>query len=401
MQKNTRGYDSLEYGVPCGSAPVTSATRPRRWSFAEETIRGIFASAGIEVNGSRPWDLRVHDARFFPRVLAGGSLGFGESYMDGWWDCEALDEMCCKAIRSQAAEVRSFNLRAVLSVAASRLFNPQSRRRARQVGKVHYDLGNEFFEAMLDPSLQYSCAYFRDTDDLADAQRLKMELICRKLGLAPGMRLLDIGCGWGGLARYAASRHGCQVVGITISREQQNYAGARCAGLPIEIRLQDYRDLRESFDRIVSVGMMEHVGCRNYRTYMETSWRCLSDGGRFLCQTIAGDRSRSDTDPWIARYIFPNSMLPSAAQATRAIEGLYILEDVQNFGADYDRTLLAWEKNFSGSWERFSGRYGERFRRMWRFYLLSCAGAFRARSLQLYQFLFSKGGIPGGFAPVR
>jgi len=228
-----------------------------------------------------------------------------------------------------------------------------------------------------------------------------LDLICRKLALRPGKRVLDIGCGWGGFARYAAESHGCRVVGITISSEQQKYAKDKCRGLPVEIRLQDYREVRESFDCIVSVGMMEHVGYKNYRTYLETTFRCLATGGRFLCQTIAGDRSTTTTDPWIERYIFPNSMLPSAAQVTRAADGLYTLEDVQNFGADYDRTLLAWERNFSATWERFSGRYGERFRRMWRFYLLSCAGAFRARSLQLFQFLFSKGGLPGGFSPVR
>ena len=361
----------------------------------------MLAFADIAVDGSRPWDLRVHDPRFYPRVLAEGTLGFGESYMDGWWDCEALDDMCCRAIRAQCEENIPLNFKTVVSAVASLIINLQNRRRARAVGEQHYDLGNDFFEAMLDPSMQYSCACFREAADLPEAQRLKLDLICRKLGLREGMRLLDIGCGWGGLAGYAARHHGCQVVGITISREQQAYAETACRGLPVEIRLQDYRDVREVFDRIVSVGMMEHVGFKNYRAYFETASRCLKEGGLFLCQTIGGDRSRTDTDPWIKRYIFPNSMIPSVTQVARAGEGLFVVEDVDNFGADYDRTLLAWERNFSASWDRFAGRYGETFRRMWRFYLLSCAGAFRARSLQLFQFLFSKGGIGGGYVPVR
>ena len=357
--------------------------------------------ADISTDGNRAWDLRIHNDGFYPRLLAEGTLGLGESYMDGWWDCDAIDDMCCRAIRAKLEERIPLNFRTVCSAVASAVFNFQTRRRSRRVGERHYDLGNDFFEAMLDPLMQYSCAYFRNTTDLPEAQKLKLDLICRKLGLQEGMRLLDIGCGWGGLAGHAARHHGCQVVGITISREQQAYAKAACRELPVEIRLQDYRDVREVFDRVVSVGMMEHVGYKNYRAYFETAFRCLKEGGCFLCQTIGGDQSRTDTDPWINRYIFPNSMLPSTAQVARAVEGLFVVEDVHNFGADYDRTLLAWERNFSASWDRFAGRYGETFRRMWRYYLLSCAGAFRARSLQLFQFLFSKGGVGGGYVPVR
>jgi cyclopropane-fatty-acyl-phospholipid synthase len=254
---------------------------------------------------------------------------------------------------------------------------------------------------MLDPAMQYSCAYFRGTRDLAEAQRHKLDLICRKLGLEAGMRLLDIGCGWGGLAQYAARHYGCRVVGITISREQQAYATASCQGLPIEIRLQDYRDISESFDRIVSVGMVEHVGYKNFRSYMQTAFRCLKDDGLFLCHTIGCNGFNTHCDPWISRYIFPNSMVPSATQITQAAEGLFTVEDVHNFGADYDHTLMAWEGNFRRSWDGFKCRYGERFYRMWRFYLLSCAGAFRARNLQLFQFVFSKSGILHGYQAPR
>jgi cyclopropane-fatty-acyl-phospholipid synthase len=370
-------------------------------SRAQSVISELLARADIRVDGARPWDLRLHDARFFPRVLSEGTLGFAEAYMDGWWDCDALDEMCCRTARARLDEIAPANLRTVAATLAAKVFNLQTLRRARRVGEVHYDLGNDFFEAMLGPGLQYSCAYFQGTDDLAQAQRMKMELICRKLGLRPGMRLLDIGCGWGGFARYAAEHHGCSVVGVTISREQHTHAAAACRSLPIEIRLQDYRDVMGVFDRVVSVGMMEHVGYKNYRVFMETAHRCLGEGGLFLCHTIAGNASRVRTDPWSARYIFPNSLLPSPAQVTRAAEGLFVLEDVHNFGSDYDRTLMAWERNFREAWPRFQARYGERFYRMWRFYLLSCAGGFRARTLELLQFVLSKGGVVGGYAPVR
>jgi cyclopropane-fatty-acyl-phospholipid synthase len=366
--------------------------RPPRTSLAQATIKDLFASADIRLGGDRPWDIRVHDERFSRRILAGGTLAFGESYMEGWWDCDALDEMCCRALRARLKEQVPLNFHTALAFATSLLFNLQSRRRAGTVGKRHYDVGNDLFECMLDPAMQYSCAWFRETDDLAQAQREKMDLICRKLGLQRGMRFLDIGCGWGGLAKHAVEHYGCRAVGITISEQQRSYATESCRGLPVEIRLQDYRELNERFDRVVSVGMLEHVGAKNYQHYMKTVFRCLHEDGVFLCQTIAGNAASTHPDPWFTRYIFPNSMLPSAAQVAKAAEKFFRLEDAQNLGADYEKTLLAWEKNFAGSWDRFKSRYGERFFRMWRFYLLSCAGAFRARELQLFQFLFSKGG---------
>jgi cyclopropane-fatty-acyl-phospholipid synthase len=385
---------------------------PPRTSLAQATLQDLFASADIQLQGGRPWDIRVNDTRFFRAVLAGGTLGFGESYMDGWWDCNALDEMCCRAIRARLEERVPVNLHTAVAIASSFLFNLQIRRRSRLVGKRHYDVGNDLFESMLDPSMQYSCAWFRDTDDLGQAQTEKMDLLCRKLGLEKGMSLLDIGCGWGGLAKHAAEHYGCRVVGITISEEQRRYGVEASRGLPVEIRLQDYREISEKFDRVVSVGMLEHVGPKNYRDYMKKVFQTLRQGGVFVCQAIATNQSSLYPDPWVARYIFPNSMLPSAAQVTKAAEKLLVLEDVQNLGGDYEKTLKAWESNFRRSWDRFESRYGERFYRMWRFYLLSCAGAFRARSLQLFQFVFSKGGtrylpsriewlLPGESAYVR
>jgi cyclopropane-fatty-acyl-phospholipid synthase len=359
-------------------------------STAQNVLTNLLAVADIQIDGPRPSDIQVHDARFFGRVLASGTLGFGESYMDGWWDCEALDEMCCRAIRARLDQRFAFRLPNLWALLTALVINQQTRRRSRKVGRVHYDLNNDFFEAMLDPNMQYSCALFEDGDGLADAQLRKLDWICERLRLRPGLRLLDIGCGWGGLARYVARHYGCQVVGITISRKQFDYAQRWCDGLDVEIQLRDYREVAGRFDRVVSVGMVEHVGYKNYRTYFRTAARLLADDGLFLCQGICGSSSRVAADPWIERYIFPNSMLPSAAQLMRAGEGTFILEDIKNIGLNYDRTLLAWKENFQRSWSRFADRYGERFRRMWRFYLLSCAAAFRARSLQVFSMLFSK-----------
>jgi cyclopropane-fatty-acyl-phospholipid synthase len=370
-------------------------------SRAQDVMTNLLALADIRINGARRWDIQVHDRRFFSRVLASGTLGFGESYMDGWWDCEALDEMCCRAIGAGLEKRFEFRLPNVWALLSALLVNQQTARRSRKVGRVHYDLSNDFFESMLDPNMQYSCALFAESDDLASAQLRKLDWICKRLRLQPGLRLLDIGCGWGGLARYAAQHYGCQVVGITISREQFVYAQRWCRGLDVEIQLRDYREVTERFDRVVSVGMVEHVGYKNYRAYMRAAARSLGEDGLFVCQGICGNFSRFHADPWIKRYIFPNSMLPSLAGLTRAAEGIFIVEDVKNIGPNYDPTLLAWEENFRRAWPRFADHYGERFRRMWQFYLLSCAGAFRARSLQVFSILFSKAGGAQKSSPQR
>jgi cyclopropane-fatty-acyl-phospholipid synthase len=289
----------------------------------------------------------------------------------------------------------------VWEAATCRILNRQGPSRAFEVGRRHYDLGNDLFRVMLDRRMMYSCALWETADTLDDAQEAKLDLICRKLRLEPGMRVLDIGCGWGGLARYAAESHGVRATGVTVSERQVESAREACAGLPVEILLQDYREIDGRFDRIVSVGMFEHVGGENYRRYMQVVHRCLEEGGLFLLHTIAGNTSVRTVDPWVRTHIFPNSMLPSAAQISTAAEGLFVLEDWHSLGPHYDRTLMAWHANFLAAWGRLSAAYDERFRRMWCYYLLSSAGAFRARSNQLWQIVLSKGGIRGGYRPVR
>jgi cyclopropane-fatty-acyl-phospholipid synthase len=358
----------------------------------------IVQPADIRIDGDRPWDVRVHDERLYQRVLAHGTLGLGEAYMEGWWDCDAIDQMVDRAHRSEIAR-RLVSPTTLLRVAEARLRNLQRGERSYEVGRRHYDIGNDLYRRMLDPRMIYSCAYWRDAADLESAQEAKLELIRHKLALEPGMRVLDIGCGWGGAARFMAERAGVSVVGITISQEQAIVAGETNDGLPVEIRVQDYRDVTERFDRVYSIGMFEHVGVKNYATYMETVRRCLDDPtGTTLLHTIGGNRSGARTDPWIDRYIFPNSVLPSAAQITTAAEGVLTLEDWHNFGPDYDRTLMAWHANVRAAWNELPA-YDERFRRMWDFYLLVSAGGFRARYLQLWQVVLSRDRLPQTYAP--
>ncbi|OXS15540.1 cyclopropane-fatty-acyl-phospholipid synthase [Zobellella denitrificans] len=361
--------------------------------------RELLADAGIEVNGSRPWDMQLKAPGVPERIFAEGSLGLGESYMDGAWEAQQPDELICRLLKARLHR-RIHPSRLLLHALKARLLNRQTSKRAWQVGEAHYDLGNDFYAAMLDSRLTYTCGYWQDATTLEQAQTAKLDLICRKLGLEPGMRVLDIGCGWGSFMGYAAEHYGVECVGVTISRKQAEWARARYAGLPLEFRLQDYRELDEPFDRVVSVGMFEHVGHKNYRTYMEVAHRCLQNGGLFLLHTIGKNERHPHTDPWIDKYIFPNGELPSVGQVGDAVDQLFVVEDLHNFGADYDKTLMAWHANFEQAWPRFRERLGERFYRMWRYYLLACAGAFRARDIQLWQWVLAKGGVEQGYRRV-
>jgi cyclopropane-fatty-acyl-phospholipid synthase len=371
-----------------------------------QRIEGLLASADVRVGGDRPWDMQVHDRRLAARLLAGGSLALGDAYMDGWWDTPSLDGLLARLLAT-GIDRRAPGLADVRDAILARLVNLQSRRRSRTVGERHYDLGNAFYREMLGRWMVYSCGYWRDRDgtpldQLDAAQEAKLDLVCRKLGLQPGMRVLDIGCGWGEALKYAAERHGVSGVGVTISAEQADFARTLCAGLPVDIRLQDYRDLRgERFDRVFSIGMFEHVGLRNYRDYFELVRAVLPRDGLFLLHSIGGNVSRRRTDPWIARHIFPNSLLPSARQIAEACEGLMVIEDWHGFGADYDRTLQAWHANIEAAWGRLPPRYDERFRRMWRYYLSAAMASFRTRRIQLWQVLLSPDGVPGGIVVPR
>ena len=359
-------------------------------------IQRLLDIAQVRVNGTDPWDIRIQHPRMYTRTLSQGTLGLGESYMDGDWDCDALDELFARLMRVDVDRLATglTRWRWLAEVLRHRWRNLQSRERAFAVGQHHYDAGNHLFERMLDSRMIYSCAYWEHAQTLEQAQADKLEMICRKLDLRPGMSVLEVGCGWGGLARWAAEHHGVSVLGITVSKEQLALAQARVRGLPVTLRLQDYREVQGQFDRIVSVGMFEHVGQKNYATYFKHMKRLLAPEGVFLLHTIGVNVTSAATDPWIDRYVFPNGKLPSARELIRAIEGNFLIEDWHNFGADYDRTLMAWWQRFEAAWPELRAHahahYDERFYRLWKYYLLSCAGFFRSRQGQLWQLVLTR-----------
>lgn len=367
----------------------------------KDAIRNILSSAGIALNGNQPWDIRIHNEGFYHRILHEGSLGLGESFMDGWWECDCLDAFFQRIMQCRAEDLIKKNWKMLLPVIRAAVINLGCRSRAFQIGTKHYDIGNELYKSMLDKRMVYSCAYWKEAETLDEAQEAKLDLICRKLNLQSGNRVLDIGCGWGSFIKYAAERYGISAVGITVSKEQMQLGRELCAGLPVEIRLQDYRELDETFDHIVSVGMFEHVGYKNYRTYMEVVNKCLRDDGLFLLHTIGKNYSDVTVDPWFDKYIFPNSVIPSMKQICGSMEDLLVLEDLHNFGPYYDWTLMSWFRNFERNWESLKTRYDDRFFRMWKYYLLCSAGSFRSRYLQVWQIVLSRNGVPGGYNPVR
>lgn len=390
---NTNGSNTSTFSELNDIWTLVDITKSSGGRFIEELLE----KAGVEINGTRPSDIKIYKESVINAVLSQGNLGLGEAYMKGHWDCDSLDQFFCKILLARLdRQISSSKL--IYHGIKSRLLNLQSVKRAWQVGLQHYDIGNRFYEAMLGRRMTYTCGYWSaGARNLEEAQEAKLDLICRKLGLKPGMRLLDIGCGWGSLMGYAAEHYGVDCVGVTISKEQAEYGQKKYQNLPIEFRLADYRSLNEKFDRIASVGMFEHVGQKNYQQYMEVAHRCLTDDGIFLLHTIGKNVKGTPADPWIDKYIFPNGILPAMSEVNDAIGELFILEDVHNFGADYDKTLMAWYENFVHSWHEFSEQMDDRFFRMWSYYLLSCAGAFRARDIQLWQFVLSKNGISGGY----
>lgn len=366
----------------------------------KEIVTELAAQAGIAVNGKDPWDIQVHNEGFYARVLKNPYLGLGESYMDGWWGCERLDEFFSRVLRANLDDrLKNWTMAAHYVKAA--LFNHQTRSRARKVARQHYDIGNELYKRMLGRTMAYSCGYWKDAKDLDAAQEAKFDLICRKIGLEPGMKVLDLGCGFGTFLKYAAERYGASGVGVTISKEQIRFARETAKGLPLEFQLIDYREAKGTFDRVVSVGAVEHVGYKNYRTFFGVAKERLADDGLFLLHTIGSNTSTTIADPWTNRYIFPNGNLPSIRQFGEAMERTFVMEDWHNFGAYYDPTLMAWHKNFAGAWPDIKHDYDDRFYRMWTYYLLSCAGSFRARNIELWQLVLSKKGVAGGYRSVR
>jgi len=374
---------------------------PNYMPSTKKQIEKLLGKAGVKINGPEFFDMQVFNENLYSCILSSGSLGLGESYMSGWWDVPKLDQFFYKVLSANLDKEFSFSPGIILAYLKSLIFNLQSIHRAFIVGKKHYDIGNDLYELMLGKTLAYSCGYWDKANNLDDAQKAKFDLICRKIKLKKGDNILDIGCGWGGFLKFVAENYGAKGVGITVSKEQVEFAKEFCKNLPIEIKMGDYRTISGKFDYIISVGMFEHVGLKNCRTFMLKTKELLKDNGLLLLHTIGANESSLISDPWLNKYIFPNGKLPSIAQISKSVEGLFVVEDLHNFGVSYDKTLMAWFENFDKNWPILKNKYSEKFYRIWKYYLLSCAGAFRARKIQLWQFVLSKNGEVGGYKSVR
>lgn len=363
--------------------------RERDRGASKALVLALMERAGIELDGPAPHDIQVHDERFYDRVVRDRELGLGETYQEGWWSAARLDEVVAQVLETDVVTQMTSSPSLVALAFKARLLNLQSIRRAAFNASAHYDIGNDLYERMLDKRMLYSCGYWDQADDLDAAQEAKLDLICAKLELEPGMRLLDIGCGWGGLAQHAAEKYGAQVTGISPAAEQVAVAAERCAGLDVDIRQLDFRQITGTYDRIVSVGMLEHVGPKNFKTFFEVNANLCTDDGIILHHTIGSNISRRHTDPWFDKYIFPGGVVPSMEQIGGAAGRDWVVEDVHNFGPDYDRTLMAWYANIEQAWDDLP-HYDQHFRRTWRYYLLSSAAAFRVRNLQLWQVVLRR-----------
>lgn len=358
----------------------------------ERLVRDLLGRADITIGGGRDHDIVVHDPRFYKKFLKHGRLGLGEAYMDGWWDCPRVDEFTRHIYHS---DLDGFSEKASLADMATLIrarFAPDgSRARAQDVAHVHYNVGNELFATMLDRRMMYSCPIWDDAGDTLDqAQEKKLERICRKLGLQAGMRVLDIGCGWGGFAQYAAEKHGVDVVGISIAEEQIALARDTCTAPGLSFHVMDYRDVPTlgRFDRIVSIGMFEHVGLAFYRAYFEVAASVLAEDGLFLLHTNTLRDSRYSS-PWLTKYIFPGGFVPSLSQVTQPMEGLFFVEHAENIGFYYYRTFLAWYDNFVRGWDGVKDSYDQRFFRMWSYYLLTVAAGYEARYVHVHQLVLA------------
>jgi cyclopropane-fatty-acyl-phospholipid synthase len=406
---NTRKNVVSEVGERLGSIKDRLNAKDVIWNFADEI--------GVTINGNAAWDLQVRDERFYQRVVAESSLGMGESYMDGWWVCDSIDELINRimahGIRDALGRLSLTYLRIWME---SKIRNRQNRVRSPEVADLHYNLSNEMYRHILGETMAYSCAYWKDAATLDDAQRAKYDLVCRKLNLKAGEQVLDIGCGWGGFANFVAENYGCHVASINISSEQIKYAREYFASDLLRFHQCDYRDVGtynphgKKFDKIVSIGMFEHVGVKNYRLFLRLVRDQLADRGLFVLHTIGTNEYVTKCDPWYDKYIFPNGVLPSPRSMGRAMDSLLFLEDWHDFGPDYDKTLCAWFDNFDKYWlagskdsPDFGANQGARtrFYRMWKYYLLSMAGTFRSRYITLWQLVLSKNGIIGGYESVR
>jgi cyclopropane-fatty-acyl-phospholipid synthase len=348
----------------------------------------------------------IHDERFFVRALSGADIGFGESYMDGDWttpDLVALVQIAVRNLRTFDSRNRFASLLRGLVSRVQHALRSNSISGSKKNIRAHYDLGNDFYALFLGEQMVYSSAYFaQEEESLEAAQTRKLDMICRKLRLQPGDRVLEIGCGWGGFAIYAAKQFGAHVTGITISEEQFKFAAKRISGQEFEkgsvsLLLEDYRKVRGQFDKIVSIEMFEAVGLEKYDAFFGACDRLLVRDGSMLLQTItlqdqqfASYRKRVD---WIQKYIFPGSELASWSEIHRSLARATQMSPIhsESFGMHYARTLALWRERFFQKLNAVHRLgFDERFTRMWDFYLGWCEGAFRERYINVAQLVFAK-----------
>jgi len=273
--------------------------------------------------------------------------------------------------------------------------NQQTMGMSLRVAQEHYDLGNDLYQVMLDKTMNYTCGlWYPETKTLEEAQINKMDIVGRKLKLKPGMKVLDLGCGFGGAAKYMAEKFGVSVTAYNISKEQVAYARESCKGLDVEIKLEDYRNATGQYDAVYSIGLFEHVGHRNYRGYFKVVERCLKPEGLALVHAITIADHQTQTEAWLTKFIFPGGELPHVKDYLTANENLLVVEDLQSFAKSYAKTLRCWRNNFRKNWDsiekNYKGRFGGRFYRMYDYYLAFCEGLFKERSGQLHQVVYSK-----------
>lgn len=353
--------------------------------------KAFLEQADIQVEGSRPWDIKICHPGFFKCIMQQGLLGLGESYMDGWWECERLDIFVYKFLSGQLDEALPTHLHDILKFFSAKLLSIRSDENNSKRGHNDYEIGDDIFAIMLDSYMQYSCGCWRQATCLNEAQTAKLDMMCEKLQLTPGMRVLDIGCGWGGTAEYMARHYDVYVEGITDSTEQQKIAQARCEGLNVTIMLGDFRDpLDDQFDRIIALGTLQNIGLKSYKTFFEWVASCLRPDGFFLLQSIGSGQLVNHIGPWINKYIFPGGCLPSGEQIIHSTQPYLHIEDWINLGEDYDKTFMAWEKRINTAWPELRHHYSPKFKRMLDYYLCSCAGFLRARKLNMWEVVFSR-----------
>ena len=370
---------------------------------ARTAITHVLAVADVSLDGKRPQDITVNNPDFFKQVLSEGELALGEAYMNGDFDANQLDVFIEHLLAANLDQNVKPTLGLAKAMVSAKVTNLQSVSRAKRDVSYHYNIGNDLYEKMLDDRMIYTCGYWARAKNLNQAQEHKLDLICQKLYLKKGMTILDIGCGWGGFAEYATKKFGVKVTGISLSEEQIKIAKRRTKGLGAKMILKDYRDMTGKFDRIVSIGMLEHVGLKNYSEFFEICNRLLAPGGIMLHHSIGNNhRDTGKGSRWIRKYIFPGTQLPTLSDFDKAVEWKFVIEDVHNFGPDYDKTLLAWHRNFIKSYPKLDHtRYDERFKRMWEYYLLSVAATFRTRKIQLWQIVMRRDEAAGTYRAVR